>query len=149
VLGHKGDVIQDLSTNPVHVVSLEFEELELFAYDLQVHIFETFVDIVVVALPVNDTSLQIKFTLSCLHILEQVAHEKDMDLSLILHMHSEYAIDPRNETILIVDEVVQVTWQHLDHDLLLTLIHGLDYEALVIRLEHEAATFTLGLLSLE
>ena len=90
-------------------------------------------------LPVDDAAFEVKLALPCLHMLEEVAHEEDMDLCLILHMHSEDAIDSGNQTVLVLDEVGEIAWQALQHDLLLTPVHGLDDEALVVGLEHEAA----------
>ena len=89
-------------------------------------------------LSVDDAPFQIKFAFSSLHMLEEVTHEEDMDLCLIFHMHSEDAIDSGDQTVLVLDEVGEIAWQALQHDLLLTPVHGLDDEALVVGLEHEA-----------
>jgi len=72
-----------------------------------------------------------------------------MDLGLILHMNCKDTIDSRNETILIVKKIVQIIWQTFHHDLLLTPVHSLDNEALIIGLEHEASTLTLRLFCFE
>ena len=67
-----------------------------------------------------------------------------MDLGLILHMNCKDTIDSRNKTILIVEEIVQIIRQTFHHDLLLTPVHSLDNEALIIGLEHETTTLTSG-----
>ena len=90
-------------------------------------------------LSVDDAPFQIEFAFSSLHMLEEVTHEEDMDLGLILHMHREDTVDSGNETIFILDQVGEVAGKSFEHHLLFTPVHRLNDEALVIGLEHKAA----------
>ena len=94
-------------------------------------------------LSVYDTALEVKLTLPCLNVFKEISHQKNVNLCLVFHVHGENSIDSSDQTVLILDKICEVAGETFEHDLLLTSVHCLDDESLVIGLEHETTGLSL------
>ena len=127
VLGHKPDVFQDLLTDKAHVVSLEAQELIIFANILKIDVLQAvFHSEWLVNLTIYDASFEIKFTELITHFQEQIVHKQNVNFLDILHFYCVYAINLCYETLWVFPEVVEIARQGLFKNFLLAFIHSFD-----------------------
>ena len=107
VIGHEGDIVQDLLADAAHIVTLEQQELIVLAVLLQVHIFQAVLHRErLVHLTINDAALEVELAELVLHLQEQVVHQQDVHFSDVLHLHRVDAVNLCNQTFRILSQMV-------------------------------------------
>ena len=108
------DVFEHLRDDLVHVWPLESEEDLFFAYRLQVFIFQAVFHAEFEYLAIDAAAFEVEFALFGADVLEQVAHEQNMDDCDVFHLDCEDAIDAGDETVGVLSEMIEVSREGLN-----------------------------------
>ena len=106
---HKAYILQDLLTNITHVFLPEAQKLVIFADFLQVQILQTVLHSERhVDFAINNATFEIKLTDLLFDFQEEVAHEQDVNLFNVFHLHCVDTVDFSYEALGVFSKVIQV-----------------------------------------